>query len=824
MKWKRVGLLFLFLLTSVGAIPLLTQHASAAIGASGWGTPNNPINAHPGYMDVPFFVIVSAPLTLQLQQAVLDLPGEVLSSQCTTVAYGSSSQSSLGTYLLTFDLSVPSSTSPGYYEAYLTVYYTNITNGNTVVESGPVTIPVKPVIYPSLQLLWGTTQSPTFARAGEGVTPITLVVTNPSEHPILNVKVNVTLPKGVFSLSGQDYICQEIPAVPAGEVVQVTEALNVSSLSSPGNYQLKYKISFTNYLEFSYSTSGITSTSIYSLSPFNTTMVQEEATAGELTHLYLTVDSSTTGLMIKLLPDLKVLYTNFTETSISPGGRYTFCYEVLTPDTVSGNFPVLFQATLDDMGQVVNYTFLESLHVENNATPSVVDSFWGEGNQTTLAFPDEGIVPLTLLVENPLPVPLENVNVTLMSGHGISPSYPYVTVPLIGNFSVQEVTYPVDITNVSTGPVPLEYKITYGNHTVEGSFTVVVNQLSPVFAEPEVKPIPTGGYSNLTVRVVNNGSLPVQDVGAVLEVGGIEEIAYFNQTIPSLAPHSNSSFVFYFYAPPTLKMGVYPALLKVFFSEYSKVFNETYVVPLVVVTDPSLAISLSPMTVFYSSNNTVTLSVYNPLRSPVYDVQISLVSQSPLYISSPTLNVAEVPPNSTSIFTEDVVPEVPSTSTIPLEVDVSYLYDGLPYTQTEQVELFSTGNVSLQMMDVTSSVVNGSVVVSGTLLDNGNSPAKGVIVSIANYTSLYVGEVTPGNPTPFSLSLQVPPGYYHFNLTATYLNSVNNQEETSYVIAMGVSYNTQTSDSKPIDITGVGLGALIVVMIALIIYLAVKRK
>ncbi|BBG23487.1 hypothetical protein IC006_0771 [Sulfuracidifex tepidarius] len=820
---KNAKLLLLLVVILIGVIPLFfSQQSQAAVGAAGWGTPSNPINAHPGYKDVPFFVIVSAPITLQPQQAVLDLPGEVLSSQCTTVAYGSSSQSSLGSYVLTFDLSVPSSTSPGYYQGYLTVYYVNLTSGKTVVESSPVTIPVKPVIYPTLQAVWGTSSSPTFPRAGEGVTPLTLVVENPSEHPILDVKVNVTLPKGVFSLTGEKYVCEEASAIPAGETIPITVPVNVSALSSPGVYTMSYSISFTNYLEFQYSHQGEVNTSIYSLSPFNVTLEQGKAYAGSLTHFFVKLNSSTTGVLLSMIPDLKVVYTNFTETPLSPGEERTFCYEVVTPETVTGTYPVLFRATLDDMGEIENLTFLKPLNIVNNQTPSVVDSFWG-GNQS-LAFPEEGAALLTLVVENPLPIPLENVNLTLIPPHGISPVYPYVDIPEVGNFSVREVSYPVQIGNVSAGPVTFRYVMSYEGGEANGTFTAVISQISPVFAEPMTKPIPVGGYSNLTVYVVNNGSIPVQDVGAILEVEGVQEIAYFNQTTLSISPHSNSSFVFYLYAPPNLNTGVYPSLLKVFFSEYSRTLNETYVVPLVVVQDPSISVSLSPTTVFYSSNNTVLLSLTNPLPSPVYDVHVSLSSQSPLYISSPSVTVAEIPPNTTSSFVEYVIPEVPSTSTIPLEMDTSYVYHGLPYNQVSLVELFSTGNVSLSMTGVSSSVVNGSVVISGTLVDEGNYPAKGVVVSVGNYTSVYIGDVSPDTPTPFSVSFTVPPGFYHFNVTATYLNSVMQEKNVSYSISMGVSYNTSTADSKHVDFLGIGIAAVIVVLVFLIIYLSVRRK
>jgi len=830
MKRKAAIIILVLILSALFLVllPIYSLNVQSSIGASGWGTPNDPINAHPGYKDVPFFVIVSAPVTLEPEEATLYLPSGILSSSCEVEAQGSFTQSSLGSYVITFDLTVLSSTSPGYYTGYLNLVFDNLTNGKTIQETGEVTIPVKPVIYPTVQLVWGTSSSPILPRAGEGITPLTLVVENPSEHPILNVKVNVTLPHGVLSLTGKQYQCFQVSAIPEGEVVPITEPVNVTPFSE-GQHQVKYTVSFTNYLEFEYSTSGSLNTTIYPLSPLSISVEGNESdknvTAGSLNDLYINLKSNTTGVLLSLIPSLKTVYTNFTQVSLTPGESLTFEYQVYVPETLTGYFPVIFKATLESMGQVENFTFFKSIYVVNNATPSIVDSFWGEPNQTTLAFPQEGVTPLTLVVENPLPVPISNVNITLIPPSGITDIYPYITLPGLGNFSVHELAYPVQIGNVSPGLHIFKYLLSYDGKTVNGNFTAVISQFSPVFAKPIISPIPAGGYSNLTVTIVNNGSVPAQDVSAFLEVRGLEETAFFNQTLLYLQPHSNSTFVFYLYAPPNLTSGVYPALLKVFFSEYSKLINETYIVPLVVVNDPSsLDVQLTPTIIYYSSNNTVLLKVTNPLPSPVYDVDVSMLAKSPLYISSPQVSVAEIPSNTTTTFVEYMIPEIPSTSTIPLEVTTSFLYKGLPYNQVSDIQLFSTGNVSISVNDVSGSVVNGSVVITGAIVNNGNSPAKGVMVNVDNYTSVYVGDLSPDTPTPFSVSFTVPSGYYHFNVTVSYLNSVNDEESVTTSLSMGVSYPTTTSHDSSVKPLGLIMGAGIVIIISLIIFLTLRGR
>jgi len=72
------------------------------------------------------------------------------------------------------------------------------------------------------QVFWGTTQQLIFAQVGEGLLPLTLSVFNPTTEPMLNVTLNVFLPKGIFSQTGSRELTVTIPALPAGEPIFVS--------------------------------------------------------------------------------------------------------------------------------------------------------------------------------------------------------------------------------------------------------------------------------------------------------------------------------------------------------------------------------------------------------------------------------------------------------------------------------------------------------------------------------------------------------------------------------------------------------------------------
>ncbi|MEM0305264.1 MAG: hypothetical protein QW685_09680, partial [Saccharolobus sp.] len=102
-------ILILLILFFTSTIPTIinSQNSNVAISSWGWGTPQNPIKAYPGYNDTPFYVIVSQVIGYQILYAYINLAGTPITSEGGyTIAYGSVSSSSLTTSEILFFLNI----------------------------------------------------------------------------------------------------------------------------------------------------------------------------------------------------------------------------------------------------------------------------------------------------------------------------------------------------------------------------------------------------------------------------------------------------------------------------------------------------------------------------------------------------------------------------------------------------------------------------------------------------------------------------------------------------------------------------------------------
>jgi hypothetical protein len=220
--------------------------------AYGWGSPSSPVNAHAGYTDFPFYVEAS-----QVDATIIGMSISVPSGSPFTVVGETSTgvtSTANGESLAIFYLTVSNTTSPGYYPVRVTVTYAVNIAASTCVEGKTFTlqVPVYGVNFPTpVGVQWGvsTVQQ---AFVGEGLVPLTIQVANPSDHVEDNVVLNVSLPKGVYSQGGQRYALFTASSIPAQGIQEVTQLVNVSQLSSPGNYTLNYTVSFMNYLGYHY--------------------------------------------------------------------------------------------------------------------------------------------------------------------------------------------------------------------------------------------------------------------------------------------------------------------------------------------------------------------------------------------------------------------------------------------------------------------------------------------------------------------------------------------------------------------------------------------
>lgn len=338
---KKLIIILLLLSLILPIIPVKSQ-STVVISSWGWGTPQNPIRAHPGYNDTPFYVIASQQVGYQIVYAYLILSGTPITSEGgSSIAYGSVTSSSLTTSQITFFLSVNDNAEPGTYNVPLVVVYQNAVTGAESQIIQEITIPIYNVTFPVLdQVFWGTAQQLIFAQVGEGLLPLTFSVFNPTTEPMLNVTLNVFLPKGIFSQTGSRELTVTIPALPAGEPIFVSSIVNVSNLVKAGVYTLNYSFSFTNFLGYFYKQSSNKNVNItvYPQAKINIYSDPIQSTPDNITTLIVGISTNVSSFIISVRPELSSNFlpisSNFTPTSLSPGEKVIYAFKIYIPQGV----------------------------------------------------------------------------------------------------------------------------------------------------------------------------------------------------------------------------------------------------------------------------------------------------------------------------------------------------------------------------------------------------------------------------------------------------------------------------------------------------------
>jgi len=812
----------------------ISNSQTVVVSGWGWGTPQNPIKAHPGYNDTPFYVIVSQPLGYQIVYAILNLVNTPITSEGgSSIAYGSVTSSSLTTSQITFFLNVLPNAKAGMYNVPLTIIYQNTLTGTQNQITQMITIPIYNVTFPILEeIFWGTSQQLTFAQVGEGLVPLTFVIFNPTTNPMFNITLNVYLPKGIYSQNGENRLNVILPALPPGEPEFTTTIVNVSNEIKPGNYQINYSISFTDFLGYFYRDNNQTSIiTIYPQAKLSISSNAINANPGNTSILFIRISSNVSSFIVAVKPELTStslipISSNFTPTSLQPGQEVIFYFKFYIPqDVLPTIYPIPIEINYTALGESLSSIYLTYANIYYNQTPKIVEILW---NTTITPFPGIGVVPLTLLVYNPLPFPITAVNITYKFPNGIIPLQPYVFVPAIPQFQALPLTIPVEITpNTSIGDLNFSYKISYDQGKItNGSDTIYILPPSPVIIDLNKTIIPQGSYTILPVKIINLGSEYIYNLNIFISTEGLEIITSVNNTIPYLKPNSSITFYYTIYAPQSLPATVYPLIIRLAYTYFTSEIIRTFTAPVFVITyQQPLLISLLKTTVYYNTNNTEILEIENLANYTIYNLKLQLDYPSQeIYMSSNTFYIPYLPPHQIYTTPFYIIPQIPQTMSIPIMIISEYTINGATETYQEQLSLLSAGFVRMEITQVSAQVVNNSVVINGLLINTGSQNAQYVTLYVNNYTSIYIGNVPPNSPTPFSFTLSLPPGKYTFNITVSYENQLYQPNSTYYILPFIVSYATFTNNgTTKISVTTILLLALVISLLSIIIYLSIRR-
>jgi len=360
---------------------------------------------------------------------------------------------------------------------------------------------------------------------------------------------------------------------------------------------------------------------------------------------------------------------------------------------------------------------------------------------------------------------------------------------------------------------------------VDGVNNIYVLPPAPVIIEANQTVIGNGEYALVPIKVVNLGVEYVYNVNLITLTQGLEVITSVNNTIPFVKPNSSVTFYYTLYAPQGLPPAVYPLVIKLSYTYFTNEIVRTFTIPVLVTSSQSpILISFLKTTVYYNTNNTEILAIQNLANFTIYNIRLDLNYPSQeIYLSQNQLYIPYLPSHFIYTVPLYIIPQIPQTTSIPIVVTLNYvLGQGSPQTYQYQLNLLSTGFVKMEITQVSAQIVNNTVVINGLLINTGSQNAQYVTISINNYSSIYIGNVPPNSPTPFSFTLALSPGLYKFNITANYENELYQPNMTFYTFSYVVSYPTSTNSQDKISITSILLIAVIIILIIIIIYLSLR--
>jgi hypothetical protein len=704
---------------AVGALPL--SGVSAATSASctpqtdpfsvtgaNWGTPGSPISVYPGDQDVPLTVtmLFSGPCTspqtsfyLGLTQGpnIIPFVGLNGAQEPVDVSLNIAPNTIITeTYYLNVDQNA--STGLTYYIPMIIVYSNN-TAGNVItqttqVSGGPLTVPIS--LYGQVQLSFSA--SPTNLIPG-GISDVTITISNTGSATSGPVSTTVTASAGVTLFNE---LTTTTTIDPGSSVSQVLQVFVPSSLS--GN---AFVLTFTaKYLD-AYSNSQTTTQTV----GFTTTAAVESSS--------FTVQGATWGSGASTTPPL-------------PGTQDT-------PLVVSlqylGSVPV---TSLEGTVQ------LPAGMTDLNGQSSAVAYSAATTNQY-------GAVTLTFYLDIASTIAPGSYNFTLSldwmtsQSSGLSQSAVLTPPPIAqleSSFQVEGTTWErassnssVAAATTSTSPVP----------GAQGVPLVVSLQYLGTTSVASLK-----GVLSLPSGVTDvNGHATATAFAATASADQVVALTFDLDFASSVAPGSYNF-----------------TLVLSWTTSNSVAFSQEAVVsppPVVSATTTSFPLSVTQQnsTLSAGSQTPVSFTLTNDGTATIYSPTFSLTVGSPVVLASigSPAPAAQINPASNATFTADVTSSPSATSGIYSgTLTVSFTdSSGTSHTQTFPVSFTLEGTIILILQDTAVSQTATGFTVTGTILDEGSASAYYVSISgllgVNSATPVYLGEIDPNTPLPFSVTI-----------------------------------------------------------------------
>ncbi len=544
--------------------------------------------------------------------------------------------------------------------------------------------------------------------------------------------------------------------------------------------------------------------------------------------------SGTVSMTVTAPSSVTVLNQLSATTALPPGGSTTRVLELFTPTSLSGSaFTLTFTAKYLDAysnSQTTTQTvgfMVATPTVEPGSSFIAVGAQWGSSASATSPFPGTQNTPLVVSLQYLGSTPVTSLQgtvhlpagVTDLNGHSAAVAYSSATTNQYG--AVQLTFY----LNIASSVVPGSYNFTLDlswmtSQSLGLSQTVVltpppISALQSVFqvqgsawgsSPTAAAPVPGTLNAPLVVTLQYIGTTSVTSLkgtltlpAGVTDLNGRQTATAFAATV---SPNQVITLTFPVDVGSNVKPGSYNYTLDLSWTtsvsttlaQSSTVSPPPVAAPTTTESFP-LSISQQNSTVVAGSQTGAGFQLTNEGTTPIYSPTFALTVASPLVLASigspaPT---AELDPGKATTFVAHLT-SGPSAAAGVYSGTLTVTFtdsNGASHTQSFPVSFALEGTVILVLQNTAVTQTTTAFTVTGSILNEGSVPAYYAsitgLLGIDVASPVYLGEIDPNTPLPFSVTIPFPAPTTSNAAAATTTASATTRTETS---ATGVTTTT----------------------------------
>ncbi|MEM3476733.1 MAG: hypothetical protein QW045_01310 [Candidatus Micrarchaeaceae archaeon] len=365
---------------------------------------------------------------------------------------------------------------------------------------------------------------------------------------------------------------------------------------------------------------------------------------------------------------------------------------------------------------------------------------------------------------------------------------------------------------------PLDLYYNYSNSTLR--YSQYVNVGVPLYGSANLTYTPYKkaigpGLNEFTINVSNTGSGILSNISISASASGGISIISQPQGIAYLAPGKSKNITLELYNP-TASGGSLASLIlnSHFINPYGYNATSSSTINLYTIQAIQLvSIYPSNQTIIAGKAFSTNMIVHNGNNAAIYNVSISLASQSPLSIlgNGSYFIFPYIPANSNASFPIELYSQASSSTPVDsMSAVLAYTLNGQPQTFSKTITFLAPGFINLTQVSLSVLPANptvGSIFTITPTIDNLGSigaTAASVVayppngINVVGSNSTFIGSIPVATPTAFSLSfIASKAGRYVIPIEIKYLNNLNQHLTADFKYIVNVGSGNYSNSASP---------------------------